>query len=433
MDIFIKDLLNNKTRVIIPNFGSFIKRPGEENEIVFNEFLKFDDGVLLEYLVEKKKIEKDAAKKEISNYVDEIQKAFQQGKEFKVGDLGSLKKNESGKIEFVSKGGGKVSSSSSAPTSTSNPSASTQSSPAKTTSPPPPATPPPPAKEQPKPQESVKPSASSSSASGTTGGGKTEPVFKTTRYKDAIKDFQEEEKKKSASTTSDNPVKSATGSTTTGSTAASTTASSSSKTSSPGAKSSTKPSAAKPSFQANRKKEKSSPGGGGKIVLFFLAALLIGGIVVAYFYKETLLPKYFGPKEVISENTDEKDEENLETATLDGGESDSAQVINTGMDSSTEEGIEEEMEEETYEPPVEEPVYSGKMYYVVAGCFREQWRAEKYKQFLHEKGFNEAIVFGKVGNLHAVSYEAFSSKQAAMNQLMKIRGDYQMKGWIKYY
>jgi cell division septation protein DedD len=75
---------------------------------------------------------------------------------------------------------------------------------------------------------------------------------------------------------------------------------------------------------------------------------------------------------------------------------------------------------------------SVKKYYVVAGCFKSQRNAEKYVAELQAKGYNSEL-FGTHDNLYAVSFNSFTSRESAVNEMNRIRKSSEPKAWILYY
>ncbi len=73
-----------------------------------------------------------------------------------------------------------------------------------------------------------------------------------------------------------------------------------------------------------------------------------------------------------------------------------------------------------------------KKYYVVAGCFKSQRNAEKYVAELQAKGYNSEL-FGTHDNLYAVSFNSFTSRESAVNEMNRIRKSSEPKAWILYY
>ncbi len=108
MDQYILDLLITQDRVIIPEFGAFMKMKDKEGHIVFNEFLSFNDGVLLKHIADKEKIEADEALKKVEEYVNKIQQELDKNGKYKLKELGELIKDDKGKIQLVQGEGTKI-------------------------------------------------------------------------------------------------------------------------------------------------------------------------------------------------------------------------------------------------------------------------------------------------------------------------------------
>ncbi|MBN2482285.1 MAG: hypothetical protein JXB19_11120, partial [Bacteroidales bacterium] len=102
MDEHIIALLNNNLRVIIPDFGAFIVRQKEPKVIVFNEFLRYNDGLLIDYIAKAEQIEKEIAEQRITIFAEEATKTLESGKDLQIKGLGMLTRDPSGKINFVS-------------------------------------------------------------------------------------------------------------------------------------------------------------------------------------------------------------------------------------------------------------------------------------------------------------------------------------------
>jgi nucleoid DNA-binding protein len=100
MEEHIITLLNINLRVIIPEFGAFIVRQKEPRIIVFNEFLRFNDGLLINHIVKADEIEADVAAQRVSEFVHDLIKALDAGKTVSFKGLGNLKKDAGGKITY---------------------------------------------------------------------------------------------------------------------------------------------------------------------------------------------------------------------------------------------------------------------------------------------------------------------------------------------
>mgnify|MGYP001302797503 CR=1 FL=1 len=93
-------LLNTNLRVIIPDFGAFIIRQKEPKIIVFNEFLRYNDGLLIDYIAKSEGIEKEIAQLRVTDFAEDATKILDSGKPFIIAGLGLLQKDNSGKISF---------------------------------------------------------------------------------------------------------------------------------------------------------------------------------------------------------------------------------------------------------------------------------------------------------------------------------------------
>lgn len=102
MEKSINALLNTNLRVIIPDFGAFIIRQKEPRIVVFNEFLRYNDGLLIEYIARTEGVELDIARQLVSDFTVNITKALESGRSYTIKGLGVLQKDSSGKIVFDS-------------------------------------------------------------------------------------------------------------------------------------------------------------------------------------------------------------------------------------------------------------------------------------------------------------------------------------------
>jgi nucleoid DNA-binding protein len=105
IDKYIAELLKTNTRVIIPDFGAFMVKsiPGSsEKQISFNDFLKYNDGLLVNHIAKTENVNKDEALKKVKAFIEDIQKELKANKPFKVGALGYLFKDPRGSVKFKS-------------------------------------------------------------------------------------------------------------------------------------------------------------------------------------------------------------------------------------------------------------------------------------------------------------------------------------------
>ncbi|TLX77668.1 hypothetical protein E9993_03225 [Labilibacter sediminis] len=100
MEKYILELITENNRVIIPNFGAFIISKEHGLSILFNNFLSFNDGLLVNYIAEKKGIDTIVATDEVFNYVDNLKKDLDEKGEYSIDKLGTFKKDENGILRF---------------------------------------------------------------------------------------------------------------------------------------------------------------------------------------------------------------------------------------------------------------------------------------------------------------------------------------------
>lgn len=113
LDKYISDLLYRYDCVILPNLGAFIanKIPTQilasENkiipptkEIIFNRHIKNNDGLLVHYLMNAKKLSYKKAEEMVSQEIDRIINKLDQGEQVVFSNVGSIKKVDENNIEF---------------------------------------------------------------------------------------------------------------------------------------------------------------------------------------------------------------------------------------------------------------------------------------------------------------------------------------------
>lgn len=109
---YFQDLLKTNNRVIIPNFGAFLVRATSKHkdaedlslklpDIYFSPFLKFNDELLVKYIVGKEKISKEEALKKINNLVEEIKGKIEKGEPYPIKGFGEFIIDKQGKVQFT--------------------------------------------------------------------------------------------------------------------------------------------------------------------------------------------------------------------------------------------------------------------------------------------------------------------------------------------
>lgn len=99
---YLKTLLADNKRVIIPDFGGFVvKRSAAGDIISFNSFLKFNDDLLANIIIEEEGVEKSQALKQLKSFVKEINASLDEHGKFEIEDVGFLIKDKKGNVRFV--------------------------------------------------------------------------------------------------------------------------------------------------------------------------------------------------------------------------------------------------------------------------------------------------------------------------------------------
>lgn len=100
MEKYLISLLDLNNRVIVPELGAFIIRQNDSKELVFNDLLSFDDGVLTDYIMQEDKLSKSEAKNRIRQFTETVQKSLEAGEIYNLKKLGILKMGDNNRIEF---------------------------------------------------------------------------------------------------------------------------------------------------------------------------------------------------------------------------------------------------------------------------------------------------------------------------------------------
>ncbi len=102
IDKYIRELIPENSRVIIPDFGAFMIQDTPAGKVIsFNDFLKFNDSVLLNKIITSEKVDANQGKESIKAYVKEIESAFKAGEQFPIEGVGYLSKDGQNNIIFV--------------------------------------------------------------------------------------------------------------------------------------------------------------------------------------------------------------------------------------------------------------------------------------------------------------------------------------------
>ncbi|WP_462317698.1 SPOR domain-containing protein [Marinilabilia sp.] len=101
MEQYLLELIKHNNRVIVPNFGAFIVSRDAGTTVLFNNFLSFNDGLLINHVSQKEGINNNEATEKVSNFVDKIKKELDEKGEYTLDKLGSFTKDQNGILRFT--------------------------------------------------------------------------------------------------------------------------------------------------------------------------------------------------------------------------------------------------------------------------------------------------------------------------------------------
>nr|WP_321454156.1 hypothetical protein [uncultured Carboxylicivirga sp.] len=101
MEKHILSLIKENNRVIIPNFGAFIVAKENGFTILFNNFLSFNDGLLIDYVASTESISTEQASDRVDAYVDTVKNKLDTTGEYIINGLGTFTKDATGILRFT--------------------------------------------------------------------------------------------------------------------------------------------------------------------------------------------------------------------------------------------------------------------------------------------------------------------------------------------
>ncbi len=436
MEEYIITLLNKNLRVIIPDFGAFIVRQNEPKVIVFNEFLRYNDGLLIEYLAKSEQIDKEVAEQKVADFAEEASTALESGKDFQIKGLGILTRDPSGKINFteelVKTKKEKSSSEEQKPVKTDESTAKQERAKA-------------PVSNAMKKKSDEKPPAAaiSQDKSAEKKAKDVKEEIKEAPQEKSEKEAAEDLKKKVAERTGvkvksedeAKPKEEGEGKPVAESKPKQEIKPESKTQYKPVAKTGVKPEheeknrpEAKSTAIPEYKPEKAQVSGKAKkrrytnqLLVGIVIILFANIIILAWFLYRDNIKQFFSRKEEAVLVTDSTDNATPVEPQVELPDVDTAPVMEAVAAT--------EVTPETEEPVSLPAQIDQPRFYIVAGCFSEASNADALVQSLRAKGYN-AEEFGRIGNLHAVSYAAFDNRNDAMHELERIRREEQADAWM---
>jgi nucleoid DNA-binding protein len=370
MESYLLKILQSNTRVIVPEFGAFIVKQENPLAIVFNEFLQYNDGVLIEAIVSQEGISNEEARQKIDAFILEINETLNLGKSYNLGTMGVLLKSQTGKISLEETGlqteekrrENDVISLDLTQEADSLPKAE------------------PPVKKKAEP----KPESIESKAKVQLDADITEQDIR--KANDPVPQIEKPMAKPKTETTrivhtetkhtGDNAVQ----------------------------------------VKKNRRKN---------ILLWAIVIILVDGVIIAYFLKGDDWQSFIKSRNTPIENT--VIVEDMPT----GDTEEPAETIDEGLADNPSEAIEAEVIQTIKENVADKDALQGvTRYYIVAGAFRDEKNADKLVDELKAKGY-KAEKFGKLDNLFHVSYARCNTRDEADKILLKVQKEYDAAAWIK--
>jgi nucleoid DNA-binding protein/cell division protein FtsN len=423
LDEYIKELITNNNRVIIPNFGAFLLRATSKNknkkelsakisDIYFSPFLKFNDELLVNHVMKKEELDQKGAMDKITEYIKTIENSVKEKGSYNIGGLGTFYMDNQGKIQF------KVE----------------------------------PAAEKEKPREST-PQASGSEPEKKETPKTTSTINeKAAERKKATEKPKQEQKEKEEEKVQDKTSKQAPVSSRSNTNQPKTAQAKSNqgkvqqspKKGASHGKTPPPPSGGKKKTEAGKSGSKGNRGLilsiviGVPVAVLFIWAMLNFDTVQDLFTKDK---HQISVTETADETKGEEGkQEQTDSKARDEDQSEQEQMASKPSEdevaekpSESEEAV-QQTETNQKQSDVEQTTDSpgSKKYYIVAGSFKKKQNAIDFREELINKGYNSEMI-GERNGMHAVSYASFNSKSRAENELQRLRDEEGVKAWILYY
>lgn len=91
---YLIELLKQNKTVILPNIGAFSNNTNPQHPFLFNEFLKFNDGMVAKHIASKEGISMDVAGETIDKFTQELKQYLEAGQEVVIPGIGTLVKKD---------------------------------------------------------------------------------------------------------------------------------------------------------------------------------------------------------------------------------------------------------------------------------------------------------------------------------------------------
>ncbi|MBS3806061.1 MAG: SPOR domain-containing protein [Bacteroidales bacterium] len=397
LDDYIKELIASNNRVIIPNFGAFLLRATSKNknkkelsekieDIYFSPFLKFNDELLVNHIVQKEGDDQSGAMDKINQYIKTIEQQVKEEGSYTIEKLGDFYMDDQGKVQFKVHGNARRET----PAGKKEPGESEESPSAKTIN--------------------EKAAEGKKTSSGDQGekkepAGKPEPA---TPKADSAKSGK---------------------STTQPGTGAS-----------KGKKSHTPP--PPPKDKSKKTKERSDSGTnrglilsvaiGVPIAVIFIWAMLNFDTVQDLFRKDSQQIDTPQQTEAPSENSSMDKAGSESPSETQSETSTGSSKRSSGEPSESPKAADRQSGSQQQTAGQQQTLTAGKKYYLVAGSFQKKENAVNFREKLMDQGYNAEMV-GERNGMHAVSYASFQNKSKAQSELRRLREEEGLTAWLLYH
>jgi cell division septation protein DedD len=97
---YILELVKENNRVIIPGFGAFIVSKDNGYNVLFNNFLSFNDGLLANHVAAELGVDTVDALKRVSDFVELLKRELDEKGAYEMSGLGRFTKDDNGVLRF---------------------------------------------------------------------------------------------------------------------------------------------------------------------------------------------------------------------------------------------------------------------------------------------------------------------------------------------
>lgn len=98
---YLSELLKDNKTVILPGIGAFVNNAPSVTAVIFNQYLKFNDGLLVSFISKKENSTAEEAGKKLDVFTSGLISLLESGRDVAIKNLGKLKMDATQKISFT--------------------------------------------------------------------------------------------------------------------------------------------------------------------------------------------------------------------------------------------------------------------------------------------------------------------------------------------